>query len=103
LLSFSNEDGRHDRGDDTRGGGHEDAERWASKPGHAQLARVPSENPTANKIERLISTDTVDWFPQLAPNGHFAVYFQYPATIVGHARRTTAAVRWTRHDQRQQL
>ncbi|MFJ9031946.1 TolB family protein [Streptomyces sp. NPDC102274] len=59
-------------------------ERWASKPGHAQLARVPSENPSADKIERLISTDTVDWFPHLAPNGRLAVYLQYPAGTVGH-------------------
>jgi TolB protein len=59
-------------------------ERWASKPGHAQLARVPSENPSADQIERLISTSTVDWFPHLAPNGRLAVYLQYPAGTVGH-------------------
>jgi TolB protein len=59
-------------------------ERWASKPGHAQLARVPSENPSADKIERLLSTSTVDWFPHLAPNGRLAVYLQYPAGTVGH-------------------
>ena len=59
-------------------------ERWASKPGHAQLARVASKNATADKIERLISTSTVDWFPHLAPNGHFAVYLEYPAGTVGH-------------------
>lgn len=59
-------------------------ERWASKSGHAQLARVPSKNATADKIERLISTDTVDWFPHLAPDGRFAVYLQYPAGTVGH-------------------
>jgi TolB protein len=59
-------------------------ERWASQPGHAQLARVPSENPCADKIERLISTSTVDWFPHLAPNGRLAVYLQYRAGTVGH-------------------
>ncbi len=59
-------------------------ERWASKPGHAQLARVPSKNTTTDKIERLISTNTVDWFPHLAPNGHFAVSLEYPAGTVGH-------------------
>jgi len=59
-------------------------ERWASEPGHAQLARVPSENPSADKVERLISTSTVDWFPHLAPNGHLAVYLQYPAGTMGH-------------------
>jgi len=59
-------------------------ERWASKPGHAQLARVPSAHPTSDTIERLNRTDTVDWFPHLAPNGHLAVYLQYPAGTVGH-------------------
>jgi Tol biopolymer transport system component len=59
-------------------------ERWASKPGHAQLARVPSADPSADKVERLLSTDTVDWFPHLAPNGRLAVYLQYPAGTAGH-------------------
>jgi Tol biopolymer transport system component len=59
-------------------------ERWASNPGHAQLARVPGENPSAATIERLISSSTVDWFPHVAPNGRLAVYLQYPAGTVGH-------------------
>lgn len=59
-------------------------ERWAAKPGHAQLARAPSKDPTADKVERLTSTDTVDWFPHLAPNGRFAVYLQFPAGTIGH-------------------
>ena len=59
-------------------------ERWASDPGHAQLARVPSENPAADKVERLISTGTVDWFPHLAPNGRLAVYLQYQKGTTGH-------------------
>jgi TolB protein len=59
-------------------------ERWASAPGHAQLARVPSENPSADKVERLISTATVDWFPHLAPDGRLAVYLQYPEGTMGH-------------------
>jgi Tol biopolymer transport system component len=59
-------------------------ERWGSSPGHAQLARVPSVNPSADKVERLSSTDTVDWFPHLSPDGRLAVYLQYPAGTVGH-------------------
>jgi TolB protein len=59
-------------------------ERWASRPGHAQLARVPSANPAADQVERLISTGTVDWFPHLAPNGRLAVYLQFPLGTVGH-------------------
>lgn len=59
-------------------------ERWASEPGHAQLARVPSKDPAAAKVERLVATDTVDWFPHLAPNGRLAVYLEYPEGTVGH-------------------
>jgi TolB protein len=59
-------------------------ERWASEAGHAQLARVPSEDLSADKVERLIATSTVDWFPHLAPNGRLAVYLQYPKGTVGH-------------------
>ncbi|MEY9853232.1 TolB protein [Leifsonia sp. EB41] len=59
-------------------------ERWATQPGHAQLARVPSGNLAADAVERLISTDTVDWFPHLSPDGRLAVYLQYPAGTVGH-------------------
>jgi TolB protein len=59
-------------------------ERWASRPGHAQLARVPSAEPSPDKVERLASTDTVDWFPHLSPDGRLAVYLQYPAGTEGH-------------------
>lgn len=59
-------------------------EYWASKPGHAQLGRVPSADPSTDRVERLASTDTVDWFPHLSPDGHFAVYLQYPAGTEGH-------------------
>lgn len=59
-------------------------ERWAAQPGHAQLARVPRHNPTADQVERLISTDTVDWFPHLSPDGKLAVYLQFPAGTLGH-------------------
>jgi Tol biopolymer transport system component len=59
-------------------------ERWAAEPGHAQLARVPSRDPSADTMERLISTSTADWFPHLAPDGRLAVYLQYPAGTMGH-------------------
>ena len=59
-------------------------ERWAAAPGHAQLARVPADRPTAGSVERLISTDTVDWFPHLSPDGRLAVYLEFPEGTVGH-------------------
>jgi TolB protein len=57
---------------------------WASQPGHSQLARVPSANPSPATVERLLSSSTVDWFPHLAPNGRLAVYLQYPTGTQGH-------------------
>ncbi|HWG24539.1 hypothetical protein [Actinospica sp.] len=59
-------------------------ERWAPRPGHAQLARVPSADPSTDKVERLASTDTVDWFPHVSPDGCLAVYLQFPAGTEGH-------------------
>ena len=45
---------------------------------------MPSADPSPDKVERLASTDTVDWFPHLSPDGHHAVYLQYPAGTEGH-------------------
>jgi len=59
-------------------------ERWASRPGHAQLARMPSAKPSPDTVERVISTETVDWFPHFSPDGRLAVYLQYPAGTEGH-------------------
>jgi TolB protein len=59
-------------------------ERWALNPGHAQLARVASNAATADNVERLNSTDTVDWFPHLSPDGRLAVYLEYPEGTIGH-------------------
>ena len=53
-------------------------EEYASRPGHAQLARVPVGG---GSIERLLESDTVDWFPHLSPDGKMA---------------TTSASRWVR-------
>jgi TolB protein len=59
-------------------------ERFASRPGHAQLARVASEDLSEDGVERLSSTETVDWFPHLAPDGRLAVYLEYPTGTMGH-------------------
>lgn len=56
-------------------------ERWASQPGHAQLARVPDGG---GEAERLVASDTVDWFPHLSPDGGTAVYIEFPAGTEGH-------------------
>lgn len=59
-------------------------ERWGSEPGHAQLARIPSEDPNAENVERLLTTGSVDWFPHLSPDGRLAVYLQFEAGTIGH-------------------
>jgi TolB protein len=56
-------------------------ERWADRPGHAQLARIPDGG---GEVERLVSSDTVDWFPHLSPDGRLAVYIKFPAGTEGH-------------------
>ena len=56
-------------------------ERWAVRPGHAQLARVPSGG---GEVERLHSSDTVDWFPHVSPDGRFGVYIEFPTGTEGH-------------------
>lgn len=56
-------------------------ERWASEPGHAQLARIPDGG---GDVERLVTSGTVDWFPHLAPDGRTAVYLEFPPGTLGH-------------------
>ena len=56
-------------------------ESWATRPGHAQLARVPDGG---GDVERLVKSDTVDWFPHLSPDARTAVYLEFPTGTEGH-------------------
>lgn len=56
-------------------------ERWADRPGHAQIARIPDGG---GPVDRITSGDTVDWFPHLSPDGRLAVYLEYPTGTIGH-------------------
>lgn len=56
-------------------------ESFTPEPGHAQLARLPDGGGT---LERLLASDTVDWFPHLSPDGRSASYLSFPAGTVGH-------------------
>ncbi|KHK95242.1 biopolymer transporter Tol [Microbacterium mangrovi] len=56
-------------------------ERWATRPGHAQLARLPDGG---GELERLVESETVDWFPHLSPDGTKAVYIEFPPGTEGH-------------------
>lgn len=60
-------------------------EAFTSRPGHAQLARVPTRPSTnGSSAERLLESETVDWFPHLSPDGRFASYIRFPTGTVGH-------------------
>jgi TolB protein len=56
-------------------------EGFTEAPGHAQLARIPANGGTP---ERLVSSGTVDWFPHLSPDGRFATYLAFPPGTEGH-------------------
>lgn len=56
-------------------------EHFTDHPGHARLARVPVDG---GPVERLLTSDTVDWFPHLSPNSEYATYLSFPAGTTGH-------------------
>ncbi|RKR73452.1 TolB family protein [Frondihabitans australicus] len=58
-------------------------ERWATEPGHAQLARIRDGDGAAD-VERLVTSTTVDWFPHPSPSGEWATYISFPAGTLGH-------------------
>lgn len=64
-------------------------ERWASEPGHAQLARIPDGG---GEVERLLTSRSVDWFPHLSPDGSRAVYIEFPLGTLGHPADLDVAV-----------
>jgi Tol biopolymer transport system component len=56
-------------------------ESFTHGPGHAQLARIPD---AGGSIERLVTSDTVDWFPHISPDSRYASYISFPAGTLGH-------------------
>jgi TolB protein len=56
-------------------------EAFTSAPGHAQLARMRADG---RGREQLLSSDTVDWFPHLSPDGRLASYIRFPSGTQGH-------------------
>ncbi|MET7746392.1 hypothetical protein [Streptomyces sp. NPDC005385] len=69
---------------------HLNTEAFASAPGHAQLARLPA---AGGPLERLVVSDTVDWFPHLSPDGRFATYVAFPPGTLGHPENVHVEVR----------
>ena len=69
-------------------------EAFTDRPGHAQLARVRDASTSERtEIERLVVSDTVDWFPHLSRDGHFASYIVFPAGTLGHPADLDVEVR----------
>lgn len=68
-------------------------EEFARRPGHAQLARMPAEG---GQIERLVESESVDWFPHLSPDGELASYLSFPPGTLGHPPDLDVEVRLVR-------
>jgi TolB protein len=66
------------------------SEAFTEAPGHAQLARIPDGG---GAIERLVSSDTVDWFPHLSPDARYAAYIAFPSGTRGHPADLDVEVR----------
>jgi TolB protein len=69
------------------------SEEFARRPGHAQLARLPAEG---GRMERLLESETVDWFPHLSPDGQLASYISFPPGTLGHPPDLEVEVRLVR-------
>jgi TolB protein len=65
-------------------------ESFTADPGHAQLARIPD---AGGDMERLVASDTVDWFPHLSPDSRWATYIAFPAGTLGHPADLDVEVR----------
>jgi TolB protein len=70
-------------------------ENFSTELGHAQLARLPDGG---GPMERLVTSDRVDWFPHLSPDGRFACYISFPTGTVGHPADLEVVVRVVRTD-----
>jgi TolB protein len=68
-------------------------EEFRSHPGHAQLARMPADG---GRLERLVVSRTVDWFPHLSPNGVLANYISFPPGTLSHPSDLDVEVRLVR-------
>jgi TolB protein len=65
-------------------------ESFTTGPGHAQLARIPD---AGGSVERLVTSDTVDWFPHVSPDSQSGCYIAFPAGTLGHPADLDVEVR----------
>jgi Tol biopolymer transport system component len=65
-------------------------EDFGQRSGHAQIARVRADG---GRLEQLVESDTVDWFPHVSPNTEFATYVSFPSGTLGHPADLDVEVR----------
>jgi TolB protein len=65
-------------------------EAFTDEPGHAQIARIADAD---GSMERLVTSDTVDWFPHLSPDAQHAAYISFPPGTLGHPPDVDVEVR----------
>lgn len=53
----------------------------SERSGHAQIWR---KDPYGDAQERVLVSDTNDWFPHVSPDGKWLVFLSYPADVAGH-------------------
>jgi TolB protein len=68
-------------------------EEFTQRPGHAQLARMPANG---GRMERLVESESVDWFPHLSPDSERASYISFPPGTLGHPADLDVEVRMVR-------
>jgi Tol biopolymer transport system component len=56
----------------------------------------PESQPRGGRLEQLVVSETVDWFPHLSPNGEFATYVSFPIGTRGHPADLDVEVRLVR-------
>ena len=62
----------------------------SERTGHMQLWRM---RPDGSSQERLLTTDTVDWFPHISPDGKMIAFLSYKPGTQGHPANEDVEVR----------
>jgi len=73
------------------------SERGSTKPGHAQLFRLPAGGGTP---EQLTFDERVNWFPHPSPEGTRIAYVSFPQGTLGHPEDVDVVVRLIEADGR---
>jgi Tol biopolymer transport system component len=71
------------------------SERDAERPGHMQLYRM---HPDATGLERLVHSETADWFPRVSPSGEWFAYLSFPPGTIGHGANVHVVLNRARPD-----